>query len=422
MRLFGLLLVLAAALCSPVFPATPASPRPNIVFVLADDLGWSDIGYHQSDIRTPELDRLAAEGVRLESHCASPVCSPSRAALLTGRYPCRLSLFDALPPETAWSLPAGATTLADVLHTSGYETALVGKWHLGHVKPEDRPTRHGFEHQYGGWDNPGSYFNRQNSSGQLDWHRDDGPAFFEPGYLTELQGDEAVRRIAQRNPARPLFLYLAFNAPHQPLEAPDRYLSQYPALTGERKTYAAMVSCLDEQVGRVRAALAAAGMQNNTLIVFQSDNGGNLSFGGRNTPLRGGKHTPYEGGTRVPAFAWYPTRWQPRVTTELTHTMDWLPTLAALAEARMPPEIDGLNLGGVLSGHTSPHPDGVLEAESSKYTAYRDSRFKVVRTTGSGGGWKLFDLNVDELQNVADAHADVFRRLRRRATTITGGR
>lgn len=419
MRLLGLLLLLAGLLCAPVFPAASGATRPNVVFILADDLGWSDIGYHQSDIRTPELDRLASEGVRLETHCTSPVCSPSRAALLTGRYPCRLDLFDALPPETEWSLPAGSTTLADVLRTAGYETALVGKWHLGHVKPEDRPTRHGFEHQYGGWDNPGSYSNRQNSAGQLDWHRDDGPAFFEPGYLTELQGDEAVRRISQRDASRPLFLYLAFNAPHQPLEAPDHYLALYPELTGDRKIYAAMVSCLDAQVGRVRTALAAAGMADNTVIVFQSDNGGNLAFGGRNAPLRGGKHTPYEGGTRVPAFAWCPGRWQPRVTTELTHTADWLPTLSALAGTTAPSGVDGRNLSTVLGGGESPHPEGVLEAEAEKYTAYRDRRFKVVRTVGKGGGWKLFDLDVDELQEVENAYPDVFHRLRHRATAIT---
>lgn len=423
MRPLFLLLLLLGMIGVPLFPAQPAhsSPaRPNLVFILADDLGWSDIGYHHSEIRTPELDRFAAEGVRLESHTTSPVCSPSRAALLTGRYPCRLELFDALPPETEWGLPAGTPTLPELLRAGGYETALVGKWHLGHERPEDLPTRHGFEHQYGGWDNPGSYFNRQSSAGKLDWHRDDGPAFFEPGYLTELQGDEAVRRIKQHDPSRPLFLYLAFNAPHQPLEAPDAYLSQYPDLTGDRKIYAAMVSCLDVQVGRVRDSLAAAGMLENTIVVFQSDNGGNLAFGGRNDPLRGGKHTPYEGGTRVPAFAWCPSRWQPRITKELSHTADWLPTLAALSNIEAPAAVDGKDLAGLLNGGASPHPGGVLEGHAQKYTAYRDARFKVVRTVGSSGGWRLFDLDVDELQDVAGSHPDVFKRLRHRAEAITG--
>lgn len=391
----ALLPALSLAIGLASFPPVKAQtvPRPNVIFLLADDLGWADVGWHGDEIKTPHLDGLAAAGVRLERHYGHPVCSPSRAALLTGRYGFRIGINVALTDGAAAGLPAGIATLPGVLQAAGYETALAGKWHLGHSRPEYLPTRLGFEHQYGGYDNPQSYWTHRNHSGQLDWHRNDGPAFEERGYATDLQGDEAVRRIKHRDRSRPLFLLLSFNAPHQPLQAPRSYLDRYPALNGKRQAYAAMVSCLDDQVGRVRAALESEGMLDNTIIIFQSDNGGNLRAAGSNLPLRGGKHTHYEGGTRVVSFAYYPAKWRPRVVNELTHTVDWLPTLAHECQAELPAGIDGRDISDVLSGEaTSPHEDGLLVCYGPKWLAYRTRRWKIVREKG----WKLFDVERDE--------------------------
>ncbi len=277
--------------------------RPNIVFFLADDLGWSDVGWHGGEIKTPSLDKLATEGARLEQFYVLPVCSPTRAALMTGRYPIRHGLqLSVVRPWAQYGLPLDERTLPQALKEAGYRTAIAGKWHLGHFRPEYLPTRRGFDIQYGHYNGAIDYFTHARDGGH-DWHRNDTESR-DKGYSTILLGDEAVRIIEAQDKNTPLFLYVPFNAPHSPLQVSDEYREHYTQIAGkQRQAFAAMVHCLDEQVGRVVDAIEKRSMTSNTLFIFSSDNGGQLDQAGTNGPLRAGKGTLYEGGTRVAAFA-----------------------------------------------------------------------------------------------------------------------
>ncbi len=367
-------------------PAPQADPRPeerrpNLLVILADDLGWNDVGYHGSELRTPHLDALAREGLRAEHFYVQSVCSPTRAALLTGRYPLRYGLQDG--PVWPWAergLDPEEETLASGLRAAGYATALVGKWHLGMSAPHDLPTRRGFDHFYGHLSGQIDYFTHQNQGG-LDWRRGEEPVR-EAGYSTDLLADEAVRLLRERDPERPLFLLLAFNAPHTPLQAREADLEALAlSATGPRRTYAAMVERMDHAIGRVLAAVREAGIADDTLVLFTSDNGGKVRAGARNRPLRGGKGSPYEGGVRVPAIWSWPGRIEAGSQSDLPmHAVDVLPTFLHLAEATTAVAIDGVDLSGALTGEAAlPSPDRTLLLDLGQRTAAaRSGRFKLV--------------------------------------------
>lgn len=242
--------------------------RPNIVVFLADDLGWTDIGWHGGEIKTPHLDKLAMEGARLEQFYVLPVCSPTRAAFLTGRYPIRHGLqLSVVRPWAQYGLPLDERTLPQALKQADYRTAITGKWHLGHFRPEYLPTRRGFDMQYGHYNGAIDYFTHERD-GEHDWHRNDTENR-DTGYSTTLLGDEAVRIIESQDQNVPLFLYVPFNAPHSPLQVSDEYRKYYPKIADKRRqAFAAMVHCMDEQVGRVVAAIEKRSMTSNTLFVF----------------------------------------------------------------------------------------------------------------------------------------------------------
>lgn len=319
--------------------------HPHIVYILADDLGFADVSYHGSDIQTPNIDKLAAEGARLGQFYTQPLCTPTRAALMTGRYPMRYGLQTGVIPSGAtYGLDTEEVLLPRVLKGAGYRTALVGKWHLGHADQKFWPRQRGFDYFYGPLVGEIDHFKHE-AHGVTDWYREND-LVVEPGYDTELFGADAVRTIEGHDPAAPLFLYLAFTAPHTPYQAPDAWLDRYPDIADPgRKAYAAMISCMDDQIGRVVQALDARGMRENTLIILHSDNGGtrNKMFAGegavagdlppRNDPYREGKGTLYEGGTRVVALANWPGRVTPGDANGLIHITDMLPTLGALAGA-----------------------------------------------------------------------------------------
>lgn len=357
-------IVFSVLMAFPVYADDAARRAPHIVFFLADDLGWSDVGYHGSEIQTPHLDQLARGGARLESFYVQPVCSPTRAALLTGRYPMRLGLqVGVIRPYAQYGLPREERTLPQALREAGYVTAICGKWHLGLHAREYLPTRRGFDHQYGHYCGALDYFTHERDGG-LDWHRND-QAVREEGYTTVLIGDEAVRLIEKHDTDRPLFLYVAFNAPHSPLQALEEHLHRYRHIAdGKRRAYAAMVHCLDEQVGRVVAAIDQRGMTDDTLFVFSSDNGGPINLGATNGKLRAGKGTLYEGGVRVTAFA----AWKGKIpagaaVNEPLHMVDWYPTLLKLAGASLEQKrpLDGKDLWPVITaGQPSPHEDILL--------------------------------------------------------------
>ena len=441
-------LLLGLALLAPLGAAPAPAPRPNVIYFLADDLGWTDVGWHGGDIATPNLDRLAAAGAKLEQFYVLPVCSPTRAAFLTGRYPIRHGLqVGVVRPWAQYGLPLSETTLAQALGAAGYHTAIAGKWHLGHFRPEYLPTRRGFQSQYGHYNGALNYFTHQRDGGH-DWHRDDRESR-DAGYTTVLIGDEAVRVVEAADPARPFFLYVPFNAPHTPLEAPEEYLRRYAHVADpKRRTYSAMVNCLDDQVGRVVAALARRGLSERTLIAFSSDNGGPINLGATNGPLRAQKGTVYEGGVRVPAFATWPGVIAAGTVVQAPlHIVDWYPTLLRLAGVIAQPALplDGRDAWATITaGAPSPH-EAILLNAYPRGGAVRMGDWKLVRngaigandlpdspaTTGKKKGGKkaapeaetleLFNLAADpgERDNLAARHPEIVQRLAARLEAFT---
>lgn len=326
-----------AALLSTVLVSTAAqgaepAARPHIIYLLADDLGWEDVSYHGGNIKTPNIDRLAGEGVRLERFYVQSVCTPTRAALMTGRYPMRLGLqVGVVRPWAQYGLPLSEKTLPQKLTEVGYETFITGKWHLGHFRPEYLPTHRGFQHQYGHYNGAIDY-NTHIRDGGLDWHRDD-KALREEGYSTHLLASEAASIIEKHDASKPLFLYVPFNAVHAPHQVPERYTEAYRDLPEPRRTYAGMVAAMDEGIGKILTALEQSKLCGNTLVIFHSDNGGPAPGEvTSNGPLRAGKATLYEGGVRVPSIAWWPGKLSGgRTVAAPLHVSDWHATLLGLA-------------------------------------------------------------------------------------------
>jgi arylsulfatase A-like enzyme len=243
-----------------------APSPPNILVLIADDLGWADVSMHDGFARTPNVDRLAKEGVELQRFYAYPVCSPTRAAFLTGQMPRRFGIVYPLGPCEP-GLPAGLPTLPRTLQSAGYQTFLVGKWHVGTQSPSQQS---GFDHFFGFMGPEVNYFKHTGRNGALDWQRNSQPVE-EPGYSTFLFADEAIRLLEKRDVTRPFFLQVAFNAPHFPLSAPEEYRAKYANLPPRSATYAAVVDALDAAVGRILAALDKQGLRDNTLVVFFSE-------------------------------------------------------------------------------------------------------------------------------------------------------
>ena len=378
--------LLAALLLGPVpwLTAADAAPaaKPNIVYILADDMGYADAGFMGcKDLRTPNLDRLAHDGTILSSYYVQPVCSPTRSTLMTGRYPIRTGVYSVIHPHEPWGLKPEERTLAQALRDAGYETAITGKWHLGEFQPAYRPTQRGFDHQYGLWFGMVDYFTHLRGS-EPDWHRDDKPCD-DQGYSTHLIAQEACRLIREKVPGKPLFLYLPFNAVHTPLQVPDSYLAPFGKLSGKRKTYAGMMAAMDEAVGQVLAALDETGLRSNTLVVFSSDNGGpapgTLTDNG---PLRAGKGTIYEGGMRVCACVNWPGHIPAgKTVAEPVQSVDWYPTLIRLAGGTLeqPLPLDGKDIWPVLTaGAKSPHDALLLCGTSPARAAVRSGDWKLL--------------------------------------------
>jgi arylsulfatase A-like enzyme/dienelactone hydrolase len=392
-------------------PATPGkaarSAQPNIVYFLVDDLGYADVGFMGSrDVRTPHIDRLAKEGVILESFYVQPVCSPTRAALMTGRYATRTGVYTVVRPGAPWGLPLGERTLPEALREAGYTTAICGKWHLGESRPAYLPTRRGFDHQYGHFFGNLDYFTHLRD-GKLDWYRDDEP-LQEEGYTTHLIAKEACRLIREQPAGKPLFLYVPFNGVHSPYQVPPAYKEPFPNLSGNRQTMVAMLAAVDEAIGQIVAALEAKGLRDNTLIVFSSDNGGpapdRISM---NTPLRAGKGTIYEGGVRVCACAAWPGHLPAGATIkEPLHAVDWYPTLLKLAGASLEQKQapDGLDIWPVLTqGAKSPHDALLLAGTTPARMALRMGHWKLLlHPNGPESRDDLAAAAQVELYNLAD--------------------
>src|SRR5262252_8843743 len=406
----------------PLAAAQPGAPPPNIVYILADDLGWKDVGFHGSDMQTPNLDTLAATGARLEQFYAQPMCTPSRAALMTGRYPHRYGLqTGVIPSAGTYGLATDEWLLPQTLQEAGYTTAIVGKWHLGHAQRAYWPRQRGFDSQYGPLLGEIDFFTHA-AHGVRDWFRDNEPVA-DTGYVTTLLGTEAVKLIERHDPQTPLFLYLPFTAPHAPYQAPQASLDTYKHIADpNRRAYAAMVTAMDDAIGKVSEALEKRTMRDNTLILFQSDNGGPRSakFTGEvdtskgtipadNGPYRDGKATLYEGGTRVVALANWPGHINPgSVVDEPIHIVDMYPTLARLAGAPTGKHkpLDGMDVWPTLSeGKSSPRNEVVYDIEPFR-AAVRKGDWKLVWRTVLPSEVELFNLAQDpaEKVNLADQH------------------
>ena len=436
------LLAAAVALCAPA-SVQADDKRPNIIFIMADDLGNADLGYRGGQIQSPNIDKLAQEGVRLESFYGQQVCTPARAALMTGRYPMRYGLQTlVIFPSHTYGLPTDERTLPQALKEAGYKTLMTGKWHLGHADKKFWPQNRGFDYFYGNVMGEVEYFTRERG-GVIDWQRN-GTFLKEKGYYTTLIGDEAVKLIDQQDGKQPFFLYFASLAPHAPYQAPEEYIDRYKSVAdNSRRTYSAMITALDDQIGRIVAELDKKGLRDNTIILFASDNGGATSGlfaqgaksdeereseeGGvaqdaktpaSNAPFRGGKGGLHEGGVRVPAFVNWPGKLKPRVVDAPLHMVDVMPTLLALTGAKGSADhpFDGKDMWKTITeGAPSPNEDVLIDVEAFR-GAIRKGDWKLVKIALLPGKTELFNLARDpsETTNVAEQNPDIARDLEAR--------
>jgi len=438
-------------LCAATAAAAPE--KPNVIIFLADDLGWSDVGFRGGPIETPSLDRLAAEGVELQRFYTTPICSPTRAALMTGRDPMRLGVaYAVIMPWSNNGIHPDEHFMPQSFQAAGYQTALVGKWHLGHAQETYHPNRRGFDHFYGHLHTEVGYFPPFSNQGGKDFQKN-GESIDDQGYESFLLADEASRWIRRRDRERPFFLYMPFIAPHTPLDAPDDVKQKYAELEDDREParssntdrtrriaklmlrpsarplYAAVVDAMDQAIGRVLDTLDEQGLAENTIVLFFSDNGGAAyALGGAdNVPLRGGKGETFEGGIRVVSLLRWPAQLEGGTRMEqIMSVMDVFPTLAAAAgvEPQNERSLDGRDMWPALrSGKPVDLEDYLFFASetpirgSFALTAF-DAEWKLVQEVSqtllaADVTNHLFRIQDDpyEHHNLAASHPDVVARM-----------
>ncbi|MEY4482659.1 MAG: Arylsulfatase [Verrucomicrobiota bacterium] len=430
MKTFALLssLFLSASLC--LEPGTAFAAPPNVMVIVADDLGYGDIGVHGGkDVPTPNIDALANRGVRCTSgYVSAPYCSPSRAGFLTGR--CQTRFGHEFNPhvgdETKLGLPLDQRTIANHLHDAGYATGLIGKWHQG-FSPEHHPQARGFDDYFGFLVGGHNYLLHKDAEAKFGSAHSHDMIYRSrelqklEGYTTDLFTDEAVA-FMDRHDAKPWFLYLAYNAVHTPLEVLAKYGDRVPAsiTDPERRGYLSLLVGLDDAIGRLSAHLKTTGRDKDTVIFFFSDNGGAgrkpfLAYNtGINNPLRGDKGQTLEGGIRVPFFVSWPGKLPAgKVYDEPVSAIDILPTACALAETKVGAAVEGINLLPHLTGENAAAPHDALYWRFGPQKAIRKGNWKLVDwrdfESKTQSGWQLYDLSKDigEKENVAAAHPDL---------------
>ena len=395
--------------------------KPNIVVFLADDMPWHYLGFNGGPCETPNLDRLAREGTRLTQFYVHSVCSPTRAAFLTGRYPFRNGMEERSHGNDIAGMLPDERTLAQALKQAGYDTALIGKWHLGNWYQRQLPLQRGFDHHYGLYGALVSY-NGKTRNYWYDWHRD-GETIREDGYTTDLLAREFERMMADRDSSRPFFYYVAFNAMHSPYDAPPALVEKYRKQGGGKAPpqELATLESMDTAIGKMIAAMKAKGVLDNTLIVFFSDNGGTL-----NPPFRGGKASTYEGGVRVPCIIHWPGHVPAeKMVDGMVHVADLYPTLLKLAGGSIdqPLPLDGMDMWDVFIGRKpSPRTEVVHNLPNG-------GTGEMGEMSMCQGPWKLvgkalFDLSSDpgEKTDLAAKHPDIYQKLNARIQQLVAER
>ena len=437
--------LILGALLPTVHQAAPAPQHPNVIVIMTDDQGSVDAGcYGSSDIETPAVDRLAAHGVRFtQFYSAAPVCSPSRAGLLTGRYPWVAGMpgnaaappieeADQLDGFTGNGLPASERTLAEMFRDAGYGTAHIGKWHLGYAEGH-KPLDQGFDYSFGFMggciDNYTHFFYWAGPNRHDLWENNRRVRM--PGqFFPDLMVERATAYIRKQE-GRPFFMYFALNLPHYPYQGDSKWLDHYKSLPYPRNLYAAFVSTLDERIGRLMTFLEDSGLRERTLIVYQSDNGHSVeqrahSGGGSNGPYRGAKFSVFEGGIRLPAIISLPgTLPEGAVRNQVAHGCDWYPTLAELCHLPPPTsDLNGRSLTAVIRSTDAPSPHDTLLWKSGQQWAVRQGPWKLLhkpddqadtpRLAEADKEWFLANLDEDpgEQTNLARRHPDIVERLR----------
>ncbi len=390
-----------------------SSSLPNLVILVADDMGWNDVGYHGSVIETQNIDQLVADGVELDRFYAWPTCSPTRTGLMTGRSPIRSGITKPITGSHAGP-PLDEHFLPQTFRAAGYQTWMCGKWHLD--DEPYHPNNRGFDHFYGHIGGALDYYDHtEPNTSIVDWQRN-GVTIDEEGYVTDLLAAEAISLIQNRDPVQPFLLYLPFNAPHTPLEAPDDLIEKYSFISNEnRRLFAATVDAMDRAIGEVLTAIDNEGLTNDTLVLFFSDNGATRTRvgGGRNLPLSGYKGGLYEGGIRTPAaMRWPGVLPAGHKSEQFINVIDLFPTLATAlsVNTKNTKSFDGINHWDQLRNQ-SPNklPEAVVYIIEGASAVF-DGQWKLIQTDAGDELYQIF-ADPTESQNLATDYPEVVQQL-----------
>lgn len=409
---------------------SPATP--NFVVIVADDAGWNDVGYNGSEIKTPNIDWLAKNGAQLNRLYAAPTCSPSRASFFTGRPSSRMGIVAPISDKSELALPDDVTTLPQALHQQNYQTALFGKWHLG-LKPSSGPKAYGFDYSYGFLHGQIDQYSHEYKNGDPSWHRN-GEFITEKGHVTDLVENEAISWLkANRDPSKNFYIQLSYSAPHFPLQEEDKWKKPYlkTIKNNSRRDYAAAMAHLDYSIGQILKTLKQLHLDQNTIVIFMSDNGamdkwipGNQYKGrhtandvlGSNYPLRDWKTSNYEGAIRVPAIIYWENKINPSLNKNYISVTDFMPTILSLAGAKsIPATVEGKNIWNTIVSNDS-IPNQAIYIRGHLQESIIKKPWKLIRTRHKNNPtvFELFNIEKDpeEKENLLQMHPNIGDKLK----------